>query len=251
MKELKNIYISRLGNKTNDIKFFKKYLNKNISTIVEPFSGMFAVIRNEYNDDKYKKIINDIDKKLINFLLLIKDNHVVLNDIYKDINTSEMTNGKDINKYIKEKYLDHSTMLIDHFIQRGMFKKIKKVHDFTDLSLFLNKCEITCKDYKDIFEEYKDNKEALLFLDPPYFDSFNSKYNTYKKDCNEEITDNTQMYIDILKYLKKCQCKVLLILNKNAITQHIYKKYIKGEYEKIYQLTKKKTQHLIISNYIV
>ncbi len=72
-----------------------------------------------------------------------------------------------------------------------------------------------------------------------------------------KIIDNTQIYIDLLDLLK-CKCKVLFSINSNALTQYIYKDYIKSDYNHIYQAShinikevtqkKKHTSVLIISN---
>ncbi len=63
---------------------------------------------------------------------------------------------------------------------------------------------ITCKDWKEIMEEYKDNEKAFIYLDPPYLNSFHNNYNQYNfsSDENNIIIDNTKIYIDILKYLE-------------------------------------------------
>lgn len=57
------------------------------------------------------------------------------------------------------------------------------------------------------------------------------------------------MYIDIYNMLCSAKCKILLIINKNAITEHIYKDFIKSEYLKQYQISKHKSGHLICANY--
>ena len=62
MKE--QILFGRLGNKTNDIKYFKDLLPMDVKTVIEPFGGTFAVSRIVYNDDKYKKIVNDNDPQI-------------------------------------------------------------------------------------------------------------------------------------------------------------------------------------------
>ena len=95
-----------------------------------------------------------------------------------------------------------------------------------------------------MFEVYKDDEDAFLFLDPPHLYSDNS---TYASQIRE--TDMTQIVVDILEYLRVCKCKVMLVINKLNILSYLFSDYIKGEYEKIYQLSKKKAMHLIICNY--
>ena len=59
----------------------------------------------------------------------------------------------------------------------------------------------------------------------------------------------TQIVVDISEYLRVCKCKVMLVINKLNILSYLFSDYIKVEYEKIYQLGKKKAMHLIICNY--
>ena len=57
--------------------------------------------------------------------------------------------------------------------------------------------------------EYKDNKDAFLYLDPPYMDSYNGGYSSFQsKTYNDDLTikDNTEMYIYLLEFLKDCKC---------------------------------------------
>ena len=70
--------------------------------------------------------------------------------------------------------------------------------------------------------------------------SFNNNYIQYNFSTNENnvILDNTKIYIDILNYLKNCKCKVLFSINNNAITNYLYKDYIKQDYLKNYDTTK-------------
>ena len=101
-------------------------------------------------------------------------------------------------------------------------------------------------DYKIILDQYRDNKDAFLFLDPPYMFSNNM---SYAKQCGTDGNDNTDMVLVILDYLKTCKCKVMLIINKLHILDHLFKDYKKGEYTTIYKLSNRLSKHLIITNY--
>ena len=59
----------------------------------------------------------------------------------------------------------------------------------------------------------------------------------------------TSILLDILELLKNAKCKVMLIINKLNILEYLFKDFIRGEYIRIYQNTKKKMKHLIITNY--
>jgi hypothetical protein len=62
----------------------------------------------------------------------------------------------------------------------------------------------------------------------------------------------TQTIVEISwQYSKSLQnCKLMLVINKfKYYCSYLFRDYIKGEYEKIYQLSKKKAMHSIICNY--
>ena len=42
----------------------------------------------------------------------------------------------------------------------------------------------------------------------------------------------TKIYIDIVDYLKNSKCKILFTVNKNTITEYIYKDYINNTLQK-------------------
>jgi site-specific DNA-adenine methylase len=108
---------------------------------------------------------------------------------------------------------------------------------------------------------YKDNENGFIYIDPPYLDSYNASYNSYSNkqiDDENNVIDNTNIYIDLLEYLKNCKCKILFSINENAITKYIYKDYIKKVYNRQYESTqinknkeksKNKQDVLIICNF--
>ena len=82
---IKHFYFVRMGNKQNDLKYFEKLLPTNVKTVIEPFAGTFAVIRNYYYEPKYKRVINDNDKDWYKLLLYIKNKPAYINKILKDL----------------------------------------------------------------------------------------------------------------------------------------------------------------------
>jgi site-specific DNA-adenine methylase len=81
---------------------------------------------------------------------------------------------------------------------------------------------ITKLDYSDVFEHYKNDENAFLFLDPPYLFSDNSAYSSQITE-----TDMTKIIVDILEYLPVCKCKVMLIINKLYILSYLFKRLYK------------------------
>jgi site-specific DNA-adenine methylase len=243
-----------MGSKINDIKYFKHLLPLDAKTIVEPFGGGFAVSKCVYKDiNKYKFHINDADEILFYIYQHYQDyidTHKMILDIYmseyavkgvKYIVTPEFKNyfnslGVDSN--IKQYFTDNNTI-------RGNILIVNKSVNYNpDEKAILDNALLTCQDYLEILEQYKDDKDAFIFLDPPYLFSNNSAYDPLKSD-----NDMTQIILDILEYLKTCSCRVMLIINKLSILSSLFKDYIKGEYGRVYQLTNRKAIHLIITNY--
>ena len=246
--------IRRHGNKEDDIKYFIDLLPLDAKCIVEPFGGSFAVIRKVYTDiNKYNLHINDTDPDLFyiykNFNEYIDDitslSHKYKNDFHHGDSyyTKEFKNyveNVDINKHIKHYILN------SHFIKGVMFKPLNNTNYNPVQKLILENSMITHKDYKDILEQYKDNVDAFVFLDPPYLFSDNSSY--YSQNEEKDMTD---IIVYIHGYLKTCKCKVMLVINKLTIIEWLFKDYIKSKYLKTYQIGKKKSLHLVITNYNV
>lgn len=245
---LKHFPGSWMGNKAKDIKFFKEYLPfDDIKTVIEPFSGTFAVSRLIYYDKKYKYHINDVDKTLISIYDLLKNDPTKINKFIIDFPDIEKSPDKktSVIDYINSCDLSEDAKnYFKHSIVCKFVKKPSTQYTYDDYKPFLKRAKITQLDYLEIFKKYQNVSSVFIFLDPPYIDSFNAKY------CmGNEDRDNTSIFIDCLNLLKKAKCKVMLIINKNALSSYLYKDYIRGEYSKIYQFTKKKANHLIITNY--
>jgi DNA adenine methylase len=268
---MSKFFFAYTGCKRHESKYVIEILSqiKNIEkyTFVEPFCGSCHVSIDVENELKIKKFhVNDNDEGLINFL------NSVSNDKFKkkcEKKYNEFVSfigekySKKKNKEIstKIKSLDASKADNYYCIQRlskggriGFISTSKGIYRTPKFSLnnmentceFFKKCKITCDDYTSIFDEYKDNSKAILFIDPPYFDSRgNCFYHEYDKD---HIRDKTKVFVDIARFLKVCKCKVIMIINSTAITDYLYEDFIVKKYDFIYQITKKKAIHMIVSN---
>ena len=250
----------RLGNKKLDIKYFKEYLPfENINTVVEPFGGSFAVIRLCYNDDKYKKIVNDIDKYmnaiynnperyseikiyLNNLALECKNNKGLTlynNDFIKkfennDIFTNEL--DKTLIEYYKQ----------EKIIRRNMITYTKTKIDNTNNIALMKKITFTNIDYLDVINKYKNDDKSFIFLDPPYMFSDNSHYAS--QVCDSDMTDILVRIKEIF-YNPETKCKIMLIINDLKIIRWLFDGFIKGDYIKKYGLSRNVSKHLIICNY--
>ena len=107
------------------------------------------------------------------------------------------------------------------------------------------------------YETFKDDDAALIYLDPPYFNACNTFYGgIVSVDSNMNILDNTYIFIYILNFLKEAKCKIIFVINHNSLLSELYKPYIKHIYNKTYAFShtnlnnkKRRTQHMIITNY--
>lgn len=248
LQKRKNILINRLGAKDNDIKFFNELLPENIKNVVEPFGGSFAICRRIYRDDKYIKYVNDNDPYLYecyrdpNKVKEIKKiyseffvNKKFTSTLYQDLENS-------FKNELEKKILKH----VDKTLRiRGTMIKHISLKEVEDEEIdFIKKINFSNDNYKTIIDKFKDDKDTFIFLDPPYLFSDNSTYVT-----QENETDMTYILIDLLNYFKTAKCKIMLVINKLYILEWLFKDYIKKTYSKIYQLSKKKMDHLMICNY--
>lgn len=241
--------LGRLGNKQQDIKHFIQYLPdaKTLNTVCEPFAGSFAVIRNNYKDVK-NVICAENDEKYLNTLKAILSNLDEFKETKEKINAITKQHNKiskDCKHLIIDVLKDNKFLSIDDLFMRGNFKKLTTQYDYSEIAKLFNRI-VWFNDFKEAINKCIDNKKAFIFIDPPYFSSDNK---TYHQNNKVNITDNTIMFIEILEYFKKAKCKVMMIINENAITKYIYKDYYKESYLKQYSLSNKYEQLMILTNY--
>jgi site-specific DNA-adenine methylase len=284
MSKLDTIPLGCMGNKKNELKLLLPIIQPQINNktiFIEPFCGSSIVSFNVY-----KKInkdiefhINDIDKIRTDFYINMRDEEK-RKELYKLEESIVKIGSEEYNKVIKKnnpkfmltEYIPYIISQRIHSFRRGLYPTTKKIilKEISENWInFFNKAKITNNDFKEVMNEYKENEDAFLYLDPPYMDSFNGGYAAYHTtNYNEDfsVKDNTYMYIFLLEFLKNCKCKVLFSINDNSLTNYLYKDYIKETYNHKYQHThlnieglkiddkgkiknKKNTNVLIISNF--
>lgn len=250
-----NLLFGRMGSKDNDIKFFKELLPLDVDCVCEPFAGSFAVTRIIYSDDKYKKCLNDNDSKLFAIFrhpLEYLEKRNKFKEVCKDIITANNSHHY-ILKYINESPLidkedPHYQFLIESATVKGMYKERPEVKaDCLQIKILLGENnEITNDHFLTTLNHHRTNPNCFIFLDPPYLFSDNTTY-----EAQENGEDMTKILVDILEVFKDITttAKIMLIINKLSIIEYLFTGFIKGEYNKIYQTNKRKSVHLIITNY--
>lgn len=249
------------GNKREEVEIIyeniKPYIDEK-KIIIEPFCGSSAISYyiSLQQPKKYKYILNDLDENLIELYKIMKDEDK-FKKFVDEINKLCFVNNKFIDK---EAYLNlikkddvYAWFILRKYynIRPGLYpvverKKNKLCYDKinkTPIINFLRTEDIEFKNMEaiDIYEEYKNNEEVFMIMDPPYLISCNSFYDG---DNTKKI--NIYEYINYNHTNKKNVC---FVLENNWIINLLFKNYKRIEYDKKYNGYKKKiVKHIILIN---
>lgn len=260
---MKNHFIiPYIGNKREEVEIINENIKPYIDDkkiIIEPFCGSSSISYyiSLQQPNKYKYILNDLDKKLIELYKIMKDEDKFKKFI-DDINkicfiNNEFIDKETYNNLIKKDdlYAWYISRKYYHFRQglyppddRGKrilldYDKIKE----TPILNFLRTEDIEFKNMEgiDIYEEYKNNEEVFFIMDPPYMMACNYFYDT----------DNIKK-LNIYEYFiynHTNNKNVCFVLENNWIINFLFKNYKRIEYDKKYNGYKKKTvKHIILIN---
>jgi site-specific DNA-adenine methylase len=264
-----HFYFSYVGGKSKELSYIFKYMDVNkYDKIIEPFCGSCAFtlsfFQNHFNNQVFH--INDIDDNLYRLLSDIKING---SNNYFDFLQKNWINGKTTREEHNNIVILKDTNLLNWFYFRKIYKlriglyplnaniNINNSNDkYTHLDKFFQNPNtiISNQDYRDIIEKYKDDEKAFIFLDPPYFLSDN---NFYKQKGEKfggtrlnktEFIDPTEEFLYIRNALENYKCTILMIINECCLLKDYYKNYFKESYGKRYEMTKKVSRHMVITN---
>ena len=248
-----HFYITYPGNKRKEMKGLYPYLDfTNINTIVEPYAGTCAV---SYYISTQKQgltyILNDNNPYLKEmYEILIDDDKTEtfeneFNNIIKDVKTKEQYN--DIIKQksligwlVNHKYYNLRAGICPFGYKCDILKPIKFsnypiVHFFRN-----NKIIYMCDDAIKVYEEFKNNKECMIIMDPPYISTCNDYYYDHNMNIYEYIHNNN---------ISNENAKIYLILENIWIIKLLFRNnFILFEYDKMYEASHKRTTHILISN---
>lgn len=256
MKKFNNHFIMQYtGNKRGDYKNIIDDCNlENIDTIIEPFCGTcaFSYFLARDNPKKYKYILNDKCKNLIDIIEICQDSEKLkdfenkINEIAKDLTKEKY----DILRKKNDIYGFFLMRKINHF-RIGIFPlnykyKVIKISDCPFINFIQNEnVSIMNENANDIFEKYKNDDKTFLFCDPPYMLSDNGFYD------NQECNKNSNIYKYVYDNdLNQFDCKILFCLELNWLVELLFKKYnFKKSFSKKYGQSKKKMKLQNITNY--
>jgi site-specific DNA-adenine methylase len=243
------------GNKRKEFQIFNEYIKYDgIISIIEPFVGSAAISFNIWKEhgNKFNYYLNDNDKHIYETYLLLKKENI--EDIFKKINDIKKTvkTKEDFLKIYKKE--EHSIYEYIYFrkassfrlglfdeqaISKSDYKPTKLLLEFVEF-IKLSNVFITNDDWSISYNKYKDDDKSIIFLDPPYIASCNTMYGSYSVNMYEYISENN---------IKNNIGNIYLILENIWIIKMLFKENnILVEYDKKYEMSKKKTSHILISN---
>lgn len=253
---MNNFYFSYMGNKRQEIKYIEELFEKiKFNIFVEPFGGTCALSR--FVDEKF-----NTDKKLIDFYIndIGEDLCFFTNNFYK-YDDEVITNCKKIVSNIKnkedyKKYLDDNknidnTDIINKLTYYLFYRTAYYIHNGTyfglrppkyvnilkvknKLNKFFKDNYYNCHSYIDTFNKFRDNKDALIFLDPPYVNTSCEDYQISNKNSFEEMWEN------IYELFENSQCSIIMIVNNNFFMRKTFEKWFYKSYDKKYSSPKTK-----------
>lgn len=251
-----HFFLPYAGNKRQEVKNIYDEIKDSlldINTIVEPFCGTAAVsyyISTIY-PKKFQYVLNDNNKHLITLYETGK-NDISLNLLIDDIKIlyDKTTTKEEYMKLVKnanDNFLFWLYINIFYSIRPGLFpskkvikkERIDKLREAPIINFLKNEnVLIICQDWKEVYQKYN-KKNIFLFFDPPYLSSCNSFYKCPTVDVYEYLSLND---------IKKEESFICLCLENMWIIKLLFKCYIKKEYNKKYETSKRETSHLIILN---
>lgn len=204
-----------MGQKRRFVKEFKEALGQfeDIDVIVDLFggSGLLSHVAKHERPD-VRVIYNDFDyfcDRVANVKTtneILSKIRVILKDAKPDKKVPEELRSKVlevIKEYGAKGYVDYQTLgssllfsgkwvnSYEELVKHTMYNCVKQLDYCVDG--YLDGLEVTHKDYKELFAEYKDNKRVLFLIDPPYL---STEVGAYK--CYWRLRD----YLDVLNCLR-------------------------------------------------
>lgn len=278
--------IKYAGGKSREIEVIKRFIPEYSGRYIEPFLGGGVLY---FYLEPEKSIINDVNSKLIEFYLGIRNEFPQIKKELTSIENQYVSNRMDFEKRKGKadiKVEDANEKL--YYQMRNFFNNNSKP-DFHPATIyfFINKTaysgmirynregkynvpygryknfntELVSKSHSELLkrseiycEDYKkifdmSDEDDFIFLDPPY-DCVFSNYGN--KEMVNGFTE--EMHKKLAKDFKKLKAKALMVIGKTPFIEELYKDYIIYEYDKKYAVNIKnrfntETKHLIITNY--
>lgn len=259
------------GNKRLEVPALLSYVKlEGIDTVIEPFAGSAALSFECWRrKPSLQFVVNDLNPQLIEFYSVVREEGLGRLDDYvrerltpADFVVSAGEKAEAVEAWYYQQCVrfgrfDHSRGKRGTWPQK--WPTLARNEKQQQLKGFLQCCRLNCSDWKEVVGPLTlMDSRTLVYLDPPYFSSFNQRYygqNESHNDDGSEV-DNTQMFVDIRNLLASPlrQAGVLFSINGTALIRAFFAPWVRGEYAKHYGgITKRggvyvrnKAQHLVI-----
>jgi 16S rRNA G966 N2-methylase RsmD len=274
MSNNETFYFPYSGNKRNELIYLNDLLEDvDYKKIVEPFGGSCAFSIDQYSkNNNLECYISDINKELTMFCNnFYKFDLLIINNTLEDI--AKIKNKEEYNDHIlkikkynnvdetkEDEVLNFCSGLLfykTYYYKRpGLYPIEGRAPQYKNLlknkerlNLFYKKFKYVNQDFKIYMEMFKDDENALIFLDPPYVASDNSAYTNEAGFNKIDIRKTFQECWGYLhNYFENCKCKFILVVNDNFFMDIAFKKYYYKSYDKLYQQSKYNCKHNIYTN---
>jgi len=225
------------------------------TTFVEVFFGGGSLFFNK--DPSEVEIINDIDKRLINLLKVVKDRPEEFErelrflpnsrDLFKEYKAKILQETDDVKRAAMFYYILHNTWSGSSKIGQWVMKtrntaKIDELSWFADRLRHVNIENLDCVD---LIKKY-DGPSTWFYMDPPYADIFD----LYEHSFQDED------HMRLARALKSISGMFLLTYNSHPLIEMLYKGYPQFVYETKVTMSpigkgeiRRMESHLIVANY--
>jgi len=251
-----HFYISYFGNKRSEVKDIVNCIPRIelYKTIIEPFCGSCAIsyyIWTLYPEKEF--ILNDNNIFLKEMYDIIKDDEKI-KEFEDYINGFVMENVLDTKEhyvqYLKDNKNIRSWFIMNKYysIRPGLYdtsktkKRLFYIKDYPIYNFFKEaKIQFVRGDAITCYELYKDDPLNCIILDPPYLMTCNDFYHEANVNIYQHLNNND---------INNEKAFICLILEDNWIIKLLFPDitYNIKRYNKLYQTTKKKTVHMVITN---
>lgn len=249
-------WIDYVGNKYQESKNIDQ-LNidwDKYDTIVEPFGGTFGFSRWLWDKKDMKKkryVVYDSDERILNFYKTIQQK---LNDgTYEEFVKSfhdlkEPTEALPRNEQgtIKPAGRKELCKTLDEPLKTWYYYNVvlnRTMWDYKPKQILgyepmMEQVTFIHKSFTQINWEEYDLSRTLIYLDPPYLDSFNTNYRGEDEKYNDVVSG-------ILSLFHEKKANVMLVHSENPLLDYILKPFIAASYGKTYGFTKRKAVHKV------
>lgn len=275
------------GGKSKELSYFLNHIkNQDYEVYYEPFVGGGATY---FALEPQAAVINDINSKLINFYLDVRNNFTLLKEQLSNLEKIYNENQAQYEK-IKKVYPDERVPNANedlYYRLRDEFNHPTGEFLQGSLYFFINKTAYSGMirynkngEYNVPFGRYKNfntdlislkhhlllqNTEIfnvdyseifnratprdIMFLDPPYDCVFNDYGN-----LNNEDGFNENEHRRLAENFINLNTRAIMVISKTPLTEELYRNFIVGEYDKNYSVNirnrfKNSAIHLIVKNY--